>query len=155
MLQPGERAPVFVAESTQGRIDLAEHLGRRPVVLVFYPMDETPTCTRQLCAVRDAAADYVAADVQVFGVNPAGLEAHHRFAQRQGYDFPLIADEGGAIRRAYGVGRMLGLFAQQRVVFVIGADGRIAWVRKGFPPTDEILAAARAAGSPAPAPGPA
>lgn len=141
MLRVGDPAPAFVAESTKGRVDLAEHLGRRPAVLIFYPMDETPTCTRQLCAVRDDRAAYEAAGAVVFGVNPAGLEAHRRFAERQRYDFPLIADEGGRIRKQYGVGRILGLFAQERVVFVVGADGRVAWVRKGNPPTSEILAA--------------
>ena len=141
MLAIGEKAPAFVAESTKGRIDLASYLGTKNVVLIFYPMDETPTCTKQLCAVRDSAADYAGRDAVVFGVNPAELEKHHRFARNQGYDFPLIVDEGGRIRKAYDVGKMFGLFAQERVVYGIGKDGRIVYAQKGNPPTGEILAA--------------
>lgn len=141
MLAVGTKAPTFVAESTKGRIDLASYLGEKNVVLIFYPMDETPTCTKQLCAVRDAASAYAARDTVVLGVNPAGLEKHQRFAQRQGYDFPLVVDERGRIRKAYDVGKMLGLIAQERVVYGIGLDGRIVYARKGNPPTEEILAA--------------
>ncbi|WP_373048948.1 peroxiredoxin [Vulgatibacter sp.] len=141
MLAVNDEAPTFRAESTKGTIDLAAYLGKKRVVLIFYPVDETPTCTKQLCAVRDAAADYESADTVVFGVNPASLEAHQRFAQRQGYDFPLLVDEGGRIRKAYGVGKLLGLGPQQRIVYGIGLDGRIVYAQKGNPPTAEILAA--------------
>ncbi|WP_127532500.1 peroxiredoxin [Paenibacillus kobensis] len=139
MLPIGTQAPLFEADSTTGMIKLNNYIGKQPIVLIFYPMDETPGCTKQLCAVRDSRALYAQYDALVMGVNPASLEHHRKFAEKQGYDFPLIVDSGGEIRKAFGVGKMLGLIAQQRVVFVIGRDGKIAFAQKGNRPTEEII----------------
>lgn len=141
MLQPGTTAPLFDADSTQGRINLQDYIGKQPIVLIFYPMDETPGCTKQLCAVRDSRSLYARYDALVMGVNPASLEHHRQFAEKQGYDFPLVVDAGGDIRKSYGVGKMLGLFAQQRIVFIIDRSGKIAYAEKGNRPTDEIISA--------------
>ncbi|GFN30228.1 peroxiredoxin [Paenibacillus xylaniclasticus] len=139
MLQVGTPAPLFEADSTQGRISLGDYVGKQPIVLIFYPMDETPGCTKQLCAVRDSRSLYAQYDALVMGVNPASLDHHRKFAERQGYDFPLIVDRGGEIRKSFGVGKMLGLIAQQRVVFIIDLDGKIAFAQKGNRPTEEII----------------
>jgi peroxiredoxin Q/BCP len=143
MLQEGEKAPSFRADSTQGRMDLDEHLGKRPIVLIFYPKDNTPVCTRQLCAVRDASEAYARSDALVLGINPGSCAEHREFAGKFGYRFPLISDEGGRINRLYRVGRMpiLPFLGQNRIVFVIGKDGRIVYARKGNRPTKEILQA--------------
>jgi len=139
MLSVGTQAPLFEADSTAGTIKLSHYIGQQPIVLIFYPMDETPGCTKQLCAVRDSRSLYARYDALVMGVNPASLEHHRKFAEKQGYDFPLVVDSGGEIRKAYDVGKMLGLIAQQRVVFVIGRDGKIAFAQKGNRPTEEII----------------
>ncbi|EFM12652.1 alkyl hydroperoxide reductase/ Thiol specific antioxidant/ Mal allergen [Paenibacillus curdlanolyticus YK9] len=144
MLTIGSTAPLFEANSTQGIIKLSDYVGKQPIVLIFYPMDETPGCTKQLCAVRDSRSLYARYNALVMGVNPSTLEHHQQFAERQGYDFPLIVDAGGEIRKAFGVGKLLGLFAQQRVVFIIGQDGRIVFAEKGNRPTEEILEALQA-----------
>ncbi|MDF2660221.1 MAG: peroxiredoxin [Paenibacillus sp.] len=141
MLQIGEPAPLFEAESTQGTVKLGELIGKRPVVLIFYPMDETPGCTAQLCAVRDSKKQYESIGAVVIGVNPAGMDAHRKFAANHGLDFPIAVDEGGSIRKMYGVGKMLGLFLQQRVVYGIDKQGKIAFARKGSPSAEEIVAA--------------
>lgn len=141
MLKPGEQAPLFQADSTQGTIDLTNLLGQKPIVLIFYPMDETPGCTKQLCAVRDAELEYAKRGAAVLGVNSASKDSHEKFAVKQGYRFPLVVDEGGAIRRLYGVGKSLGFLTQQRTVFVIDLKGRIAFAEKGLPSTEDILAA--------------
>lgn len=141
MLQIGDSAPFFEAESTQGTIKLGELIGKHPVVLIFYPMDETPGCTAQLCAVRDSKKQYESIDAVVIGVNPAGIDAHRKFATNHGLDFPIAVDEGGAIRKKYEVGKMLGLFLQQRIVYGIDKQGKIAFARKGSPPAEEIVAA--------------
>ncbi|WP_127586891.1 peroxiredoxin [Paenibacillus koleovorans] len=140
MLATGQTAPLFTAESTHGTIRLADYIGKQPIVLIFYPMDDTPGCTAQLCAVRDSKALYARHNALVFGVNQGGLDSHHKFAKKHGYDFPIISDSDNEIRKAYDVGRMLGLFLQQRIVYVIGLDGRIAFARKGTPSTEDIVA---------------
>lgn len=144
MLAIGTTAPSFRAESTMGTVDLDDYLGKQPIVLIFYPKDETPVCTKQLCAVRDSRAQYEGLQAVVLGVNPGTLEEHRRFAHRHHYDFPLVADTDEAIRRKYEVGKILGLFGQQRIVYAIGTDGNIHYAAKGNRPTEEILAALRA-----------
>lgn len=139
MLGIGDLAPVFTAESTAGRINLKEWLGVSPIVLIFYPKDFTPGCTKQLCAVRDSKALYAKHNATVLAVNAGTLEEHRAFAEKHGYDFPIVADEEGTIRKAYGVGKILGMFLQHRTVFIIGADGKIAYAEKGSPSTDEII----------------
>ncbi|KIL38583.1 peroxiredoxin [Gordoniibacillus kamchatkensis] len=146
MLPIGAKAPLFEAESTAGTVRLADAVGKRPVVLIFYPKDETPICTKQLCAVRDSKQQYAKYDALVVGVNPGTLEEHRRFAGKHLYDFPLVSDRDEAIRQQYGVGlQLLSFLGQQRIVFVIGKDGNIAYARKGNRPTAEILAALEAA----------
>ncbi|WP_274366001.1 peroxiredoxin [Paenibacillus thermotolerans] len=143
MVNIGDPAPAFEADSTMGKVKLQDVLGKRPVVLIFYPMDDTPTCTKQLCAVGESKHDYEQAGAAVFGVNPADVEKHSRFAGKFGYDFPLIADTGERIRKAYGIGKILGIIGQQRTVVVIDKEGRIAAKIKGNPPTDQILSVLR------------
>ncbi|MDQ1909798.1 peroxiredoxin [Paenibacillus sp. GD4] len=140
MLSVGQAAPAFTAHSTKGQILLQEYLGKQPIVLIFYPKDETPICTKQLCAVRDSAALYADYNALVLGINPGTLEEHQAFAKKFLYDFPLVVDRDQAIRQLYDVGKILGLFGQQRVVYVIGKDGRILYAEKGNRPTGEILA---------------
>ncbi|GIP21222.1 peroxiredoxin [Paenibacillus sp. J22TS3] len=141
MLSVGALAPAFRADSTKGTIDLAEVMGRQPIVLIFYPMDDTPGCTKQLCAVRDAEPSYAGYGALVLGVNPGTLESHQKFAAKHNYDFPLIADVDGRIRHLYEVGKTLGFLTQQRIVYIIGLDGRIVYAEKGLRPTEEILSA--------------
>ncbi|MBW7455342.1 peroxiredoxin [Paenibacillus sepulcri] len=144
MLQVGDQAPVFEAESTKGKVALQNHLGKQPIVLIFYPQDETPLCTKQLCAVRDSSKQYEAANALVLGINPGSLEHHKRFAMKNNYDFPLVTDTDSRIKDSYDVKKgILGIIGQpqQRVVYVIGKSGRIIYARKGNRPTEEILAA--------------
>lgn len=139
MLKVGADAPVFAATSTKGPVDLKDYLGRQNIVLIFYPGDDTPVCTKQLCAVQDHYASIEQADTVVFGVNPGELGKKHAFAERFGYRFPLIVDADESIRSAYGVGKILGLFFQQRIVYIIGKDRKIMYAKKGNPPVSELL----------------
>ncbi|OXM84140.1 peroxiredoxin [Paenibacillus rigui] len=140
MLSVGQQAPSFEAVSTQGPIRLDDYLGRQPIVLIFYPKDETPICTKQLCNVRDSKALYAQQEAIVLGVNPGSLDEHRQFAAKHHYDFPLVSDTEERIRLLYDVGKMF-LLGQQRIVYVINKDGRIAYARKGNRPTQEIIAA--------------
>ncbi|MEK3909737.1 peroxiredoxin [Paenibacillus sp. FSL H7-0331] len=138
MLAIGQQAPSFNAESTQGPLHLSDYFGKQPVVLIFYPKDETPICTKQLCAVRDSKTEYAVYNALVVGVNPGSLAEHKQFSQKFRYDFPLISDQGDQVRHLYDVGKMF-LLGQQRCVFVIDKDGIIVYAKKGNRPTAEIL----------------
>jgi peroxiredoxin Q/BCP len=139
MLKVGDQAPLFEADSTEGLIRLDDFIGKQPVVLIFYPMDETPGCTAQLCAVRDNKKKYDALGAVVIGVNPGTMKDHRSFADRHGLDFPIAVDKDEQIRKLYDVGKILGLFLQQRIVYVIDKQGRIAYAYKGSPPAEVLL----------------
>lgn len=142
LLAVGSAAPDFDAPTTDGgRVSLQHFRGRRSVLLMFYPKDDTPGCTRQMCAARDEGAEYEAAGVRRFGVNPGTFDSHRKFADKYMLDFPLIVDEHSAIARAYGVLKDNGGVA--RATYVIGPDGRIAYAAAGAHGADEVLGALR------------
>ena len=142
LLEVGTEAPVFQARTTKGEtVSLAEFRGRRPVLLMFYPEDDTPGCTRQMCAARDEGADYEAAGVARFGVNPGSLDSHRRFVSKYALDFPLIVDQDAEIAQAYGVLREGG--GVGRATYLIDRDGRIAYAEKGAHGAAEVLGALR------------
>lgn len=139
MLAVGEQAPDFEAKDHLGNTArLGELRGKGPIVLIFYPMDETPGCTKQLCAARDDWQKYLDRGALLFGVNPGSAKSHAEFAEGQRYPFPLLVDEKSRIAKAYG---SRGLLMTTRTVYVIDRDGRIAYAKRGLPPTSEILAA--------------
>ncbi|MEZ4394430.1 MAG: peroxiredoxin [Polyangiales bacterium] len=147
ILAVGDPAPTFSATTHDGHA-VASTGGPRERVLVvyFYPRDETPGCTREACAFRDAFSAYGEAGADLVGVSTDSLEAHRAFAQHHTLPFGLIADPRGWLAAAFGVQNNGGFL--QRATFVIGRDGRVAQV---FPQvrvdghSDEVLAAVRAA----------
>lgn len=142
LLAVGSEAPVFEAEMQSGeRVSLADFRGASAVVLMFYPKDDTPGCTAQMCAARDEGAEYAAAGVARFGVNPDDAESHRGFVARYDLDFPLIVDRDAAIASAYGVLREGGGVA--RATYLIDRDGRIAYAAAGARGAAEILGSLR------------
>jgi thioredoxin-dependent peroxiredoxin len=137
----GSMAPDFAATADDGSpVSLRELLGNGSVALYFYPGDDTPGCNRQLSAVRDDLAEFRAAGVQPFGVNPAGIASHAKYAQKFGFDFPLLVDEGSSIAARYGAVKEDGKKIQ-RTVIGIGRDGTIRFAARGAPPPGEVIAA--------------
>ena len=121
----GDTAPPFDTIDHEGsRICLDDLILEGPVVLYFYPKDETPACTAEACAFRDAHADFVAAGARVVGVSSDSAERHQAFASRHQLPYSLIADAHGLLRRTYGVPRTLGLLPG-RVTYVIDTEGVI------------------------------
>src|SRR3954454_7985856 len=102
--QPGDPAPDFELEGTDGRFRLSEHRGRR-VVLLFYPGDETPVCTKQFCSYRDRADDMSALDAPVGGISAQDVASHLDFSQNHGLTVPRLADPDKAVAKRYGVTR--------------------------------------------------
>lgn len=112
------------ADGAQVRLSLAEQRGH-PVVLAFYPGDETPVCTRQMCAYQDDLQVLRGLGAQVWGISSQDVASHARFAARRGLTFPLLADTAKSAQQAYGVVGPLGM--TKRSVFVVDADGIVRW----------------------------
>ena len=137
MLAVGTEAPGFKLVSHTGdTVTLASFKGFTSVVLIFYPGDETPGCTKQLCAIRDEYSSFEDKGAVVFGVNPASADSHKKFVEAQHYQFPLLVDEGSAVAAAY---QAKGNIMNKRTVYVIGKDGKIVFAQKGKPPVSKIL----------------
>jgi peroxiredoxin Q/BCP len=135
-LKAGDPAPDFDGTTTDGRrVSLGDYRGRK-LVLYFYPMDDTPGCTRQACSLRDHDAALAAKGAAVLGVSTQGLESHRAFTQKHRLNFPLLADSGGKVGRAYGTlggGGLISMLKSaagmaDRVPFVIDENGRISHV---------------------------
>jgi peroxiredoxin Q/BCP len=119
----GEKAPEFSLPSGTGeRVALSSLVGRKPVVLFFYPKDDTPGCTMEACSFRDQYESFVEAGAEVIGVSSDSVESHQRFASKHRLPMTLLSDAEGRVRALYGVKRTLGLFPG-RATFVIDASG--------------------------------
>ncbi len=135
MFKEGQKAPAFSLASSEGGKLSLKSLRGKAVVLYFYPKDDTPGCTREACAFRDAQAAIKKSGAVVLGVSPDSLDAHAKFTAKYKLNFPLLSDPDKAVAKKYGAfgekvlyGRkMIGMI---RSTFVIDAAGV---VRKVFP----------------------
>jgi peroxiredoxin Q/BCP len=124
----GSKAPNFTLRSQSGaNVSLEDFLGRSPVVLFFYPKDDTPGCTKQACAFRDDYGQFGAVDAEVLGISSDSVGSHKSFAENNGLPFVLLSDEGGRVRQLYGVTKTLGLMPG-RVTYVIDKEGVVRHV---------------------------
>lgn len=148
-LRVGDRVPSFTLPDQNGNpFRLEDALAKGPLVLFFYPKDDTPICTAEACSFRDASADFLAAGAVVAGVSSDDSASHRRFAEKHNLPFPLLADEGGALRRKLGVPRaMLGML-ESRVTYVIDQKGilrhRFEAMLRANKHVDEALVTVRA-----------
>src|SRR3954452_4173445 len=99
--QVGDRAPDFELEGTDGAFRLSDHLGER-VILLFYPGDNTPVCTKQFCSYRDSAEDLDELYAVIVGISAQDLDSHDAFKAKHGFDVPLLADVDCEVAKAYG-----------------------------------------------------
>lgn len=140
MLPIGAIAPDFTLTDNHGeRVTLSAFAGKHPVVLVFYPADFSSGCTRQLCAIRDDYSRFQEAGAIVLGISAAPWLIHRAFAERYGYQFPLLADLFQNTARRYEAVNIPLL--NRRIVYVVGKDGRIIFAEEGMPSDETILAA--------------
>jgi thioredoxin-dependent peroxiredoxin len=122
LLQVGARAPDFTLPNAAGQpISLAELLTRGPVVLYFYPADETMGCTVEACAFRDEYQAFVDREAQIVGVSRDSPASHARFAAHHQLPFVLLSDETGSVHDRFGIGKVLAI--GDRVTFVIDRAG--------------------------------
>ena len=135
-LAVGSPAPDFSLPDDSGRTIALSALRGHGVVLVFYPGDDTPGCTRQLCQMRDQWDAIRGRSVDVFGVNPQSPESHSRFRQKFHFPFPLLVDRGQKVGALYHTNGLI----VKRTVYLIGPEGTIRFARRGMPKTSEVLA---------------
>lgn len=141
ILKIGDAAPRFTAPTSGGgTVSLDELLKEGPVALFFYPGNDTPGCNRQLSTVRDELSEFTEAGIQPFGVNPASVAAHEKYAAKFEFGFPLISDADRKIAEAYGAVKEGG-HGIQRTVYAIDRDGTIAFAVRGAPPPADVIAA--------------
>lgn len=144
----GEAAPEFTLPGTGGRdYSLSSYRGK-PVVLVFYPGDDSPVCTKQLNSYNNELSAFDNVGAQVLAISAQDLNSHEGFATKYGFKFPLLADTDKAVANLYGTVGPLGF--PRRSVFVIDAQGIVRYAHKAiagltFRPVEELVAAIEAA----------
>ena len=144
----GDTAPDFTLPGTGDRsYSLSEYRGQ-PVVLVFYPGDNTPVCTKQLNSYTSDIGEFEGVHAQVLAISPQSVESHNGFAAKHGFRFPLLADTDKRVAGLYGTLGPLGF--PRRSVFVVDADGVVRYAHRAiagltFRSTDEIVRAVEAA----------
>ena len=124
-VQVGDKAPDFTLPDQSGaHVRLSDRLGERVVVLYFYPKDNTSGCTAEACAFRDSHEVFTDAGAEVIGVSSDSAAKHAGFASKHNLPFTLLADEGGKVRKLYGVKTLLGVIPG-RVTYVIDRQGTV------------------------------
>jgi thioredoxin-dependent peroxiredoxin len=124
----GSVAPDFTLPSQAGEmVSLKDFLGEKQVILYFYPRDNTPGCTKEACAFRDEHEEFGKLDAEVIGVSSDSVESHRGFAEKHDLSFTLLSDEGGKVRRMYGVPNTFGIIPG-RVTYVIDEAGVVRHV---------------------------
>ena len=127
-IQAGDKAPDFTLPAQAGEpVRLKDRLGERVVVLYFYPRDDTRGCTAQACAFRDSHEVFAEAGAEVIGISSDSVGRHAAFAGLHELPFTLLSDQGGRVRKLYGVPAVLGLLPG-RVTYVIDREGTVRYV---------------------------
>jgi peroxiredoxin Q/BCP len=130
LIDPGKKAPAFNLKDQDGKVHrLADYAGR-PVVLYFYPKDDTPGCTKEACAFRDNLPKFKTSKAAVLGVSILDEASKARFAAKHDLTFPLLADADHAIAEKYGVWQKKSLYGRSfmglvRTTYLIGGDGKV------------------------------
>ena len=153
MVSEGEPAPDFTAATDTGeRVSLSDFRGK-PVVLYFYPKDDTPGCTAQACGIRDAYGDFERAGAVVLGISPDSEAKHVKFKEKYGLPFTLLADPEHEVSELYGTWgekKYMGktYLGVSRTTFLVAPDGTVVKIMEGVKPdthADDVLAALAAA----------
>ncbi len=152
LIEQGAQAPDFSLPDQNGTLHRLSDYRGRPVVLYFYPKDDTSGCTKEACGFRDALPDFSKVDAVVFGVSILDTKSKAKFAGKYDLTFPLLADEDHAVAERYGVWQEKSMYGRKymgvaRVTYLIDAEGNVArrWdTVKVDAHADEVLAAVRA-----------
>jgi len=125
----GDQAPNFTLPDQNGKdFTLSNLIGKKNILIYFYPKDETPGCTKEACGFRDNIADYNGYNCEVIGISKDSINSHAKFAQHYNLPFTLLSDEKNSVRKLYGVeSSFLGLLPGRKT-FLINKDGTITHI---------------------------
>ena len=131
LVEPGRKAPAFALPDQDGTTHRLRDYAGRPLILYFYPKDDTPGCTREACAFRDGLPDFKKGRAAVLGVSVLDTASKAKFARKHRLNFPLLADPDHAVADKYGVWMKKSLYGRSymglgRVTYLIGGDGKVA-----------------------------
>ena len=148
MLEVGQPAPPFSLQSDTDETVSLDDLKGRPVVVYFYPKDDTPGCTRQACSIRDSWAEFGRIGANVIGVSPQSPKSHRKFKEKYGLPFTLLADPEHRVADEYGTWVERKNYGKtymgiERSTFVIDGEGRVAKVMRRVKPdthAEKVLA---------------
>lgn len=122
-VKAGDKAPDFTLPNQTGqKVSLQDFRGKKSIVLYFYPKDDTPGCTKESCTFRDSYQVFKDVGAEVVGISSDSAESHQQFATKHRLPFVLLSDDGGKVRKLYGVSSTLGIFPG-RVTYVIDKQG--------------------------------
>lgn len=139
-LKVGDPAPKFkLSAYPTGTVSLDDYLGKRNVILAFYPKDDTPGCTKEMCAFSDDLSSFEEAGTQVLGISCDAVSSHEKFAGKYSLKQPLLADTDGKVGKAYGTVAPDKATAN-RVLFVIDKKGMVQHIYQGIPDNKTLLA---------------
>ena len=143
MLKENELAPDFTLSDQDGRAVTLSALRGQPVVLYFYPKDDTPGCTTQACDVRDRIGELKQRGALIFGVSPDSVAPHRKFADKYALSFPLLSDTDHRVAEQYGVWHERAMFGKRfssndRTTYVIDAEGRVKKVLPKVSPDEHV-----------------
>jgi len=123
-LSVGDPAPDFELDGTEERFRLSDHRGER-VVLLFYPGDFTPVCTKQFCSYAERAEDMSSLGATVVGISGQDVDSHTKFVNENGIPMPLLADPGSKVAKSYGAS--VPVMGTRRAVFIVDEEGKLAY----------------------------
>ncbi|NCZ68948.1 MAG: peroxiredoxin [Acidimicrobiia bacterium] len=129
-IKVGDIAPAFTLPGTGGRSYSLSDFAGKPLVIAFYPGDDTPVCTKQLNAYNNDFEEFENLDAAVVGISAQDIASHEAFAAKHGFRFPLLSDVDKTVAAAYGTLGPLGF--PRRSVFVVGSDGRLTYVHRAL-----------------------
>ena len=140
-LSVGAKAPDFDLPATPAgkNVKLSDFKGKN-LIIVFYPKDQTPGCTQQLCALRDDTEQFKKLNTEIIASNPDGLDSHNRFVEAQSYKMPILIDADRKMAREYHALKEDG-HGIQRTVYILDGQGVVRYAKQGLPPDSELEAA--------------
>ena len=131
LIEEGNKAPAFTLKDQAGKTHSLKDYAGKPLVLYFYPKDDTPGCTTEACNVRDALPDFSKVKATVLGVSVLDTASKAKFAAKHKLNFPLLADEDHAVADKYGAWQEKSMYGRKymgiaRITYLIDGDGKVA-----------------------------